>query len=88
MWGWHDGPDGGGILWMGLMMVLVWLPLILVLVWVSREFGRPPRRPEPPSMQPPTEPDAREVVRRAYARGDIDRERYLQMIRDLDDTKG
>ena len=88
MWGWHDSPDAWGIFSMGLMMALVWVPLLLVLVWVFREFGQPTRRPEPPSVQPPTEPDAREVARRAYARGDVDRERYLQIIQDLDDTKG
>jgi uncharacterized membrane protein len=88
MWEWHEGPDGWGVLWMGLMMAIVWLPLLLILFWGLREFGRPHNDGRPPSNQPPAEPDARELARRAYARGEIDRERYLQVIEDLEQTKG
>ncbi|MCC6238091.1 MAG: hypothetical protein IT299_11040 [Dehalococcoidia bacterium] len=88
MWEWHDGPDGWGLLWMGLMMAIVWVPLLLIIVWALREFGGPPRRDQPPSNETRPQPDAREIARRAYAGGDIDRERYLQIIEDLEQTKG
>lgn len=88
MWYWHDGPDGWGVFWMGLMMAIVWLPLLVLLIWAFRQFTAPPRRDEPPAGAPTQESDAREEARRAYARGELDRERFLQVIEDLDRTKG
>ena len=87
MWHWGDASNGWGMLWMGLMMAIMWLPILVVLIWALRQFGRPPHEPGLPSS-PSTEPDAREIARRSYARGDIDRERYLQIVQDLDETKG
>jgi uncharacterized membrane protein len=71
---------------MGVMMLVVSLPLLLIVVWALRQFGQPPRGNEPPSP-PPSEPDAREIARRAYARGELDRERYRQIIEDLDEAQ-
>lgn len=87
MWYWRDSGDGWGVFWMMLMMAFMWVPLILLLVWSLRQFGQPPRDREPPAP-PPAESDAREIARRAYARGEIERERYLQIIQDLEQTKG
>jgi uncharacterized membrane protein len=84
MWGWHDGPDGWGWFWMALMMALVWVPLILGGIWLARALGRGDRGPDAP---PRHEVAARELARRAYARGEIDRERFLQMMADLDQTE-
>ena len=88
MWDWHDGPDGWGVLWMGLMMAIVWVPLLLILAWALRELGGPRRSDQPPSSEPRPEPEAREIARRAYARGEIDRERYLQIMKDLEQPRG
>ena len=87
MWTWHDGADGWGVLWMFLMMSVLWIPLIAVLLWGLRGFPGPagPRESPASSLRAET-PDAREVARQAYARGDMDRERYLQVIEDLDRT--
>ena len=86
MW-WHDGPDGWGWVWMGLMMAIVWLPLLVILVWALRQFGQPPQPPAAPPRDADrasgAEPDALELARRSYARGELDRERYLQIIEDL-----
>ncbi len=87
MWNWNDGPDGWGVLWMGLMMVVVWLPLLVILMWALSQFGQPPRDRESPPPPQSTGPEAREIARSAYARGEIDRERYMQIIEDLDQTK-
>lgn len=87
MWYWGDGPEGWGVLWMGVMMALMWLPIVVLLVWLLRGFERPRHEPPPPARSSP-EPDAREIAGRAYARGDIERERYLQIVEDLDRTKG
>lgn len=87
MWYWHDGVDGWGALWMTLGMAIVWLPLILLLAWALIGGDRPWRtRGGAGPSSPPPEPDARELARRTYARGEIDRERYLEMIEDLDRT--
>jgi uncharacterized membrane protein len=67
---------------MGVMMLIVWLPLLGILVWALRRFASP--RQLPP--QPPSESDAREIARRAYARGEMERERFLEVMRDLDET--
>lgn len=73
MWYWHDGWGLG----MGLMMLFVWAPLVVVTVVLVSRLG---------SRGGPTESgiDALEIARRAYARGDITRERYLQVVEDLD----
>ena len=85
---WHDGPDGWGVLWMFLMMSFVWLPLLLILLWGLRGFPAPAGRNQPPPSPPPGEaPDAREIARQAYARGEVDRDRFLQLIEDLDSTR-
>jgi len=86
MWHSHDGPDGWGLVWMALMMSFVWIPVLLILVWAVRDLGRPSGGREQPPSTPPAEPDAREIARRAYASGELDRERYLQIVEDLEDT--
>ncbi len=88
MWNWDDGPDGWGWFWMGAMMLIVWLPLLVILIWALRQFGQPPTGNEPHSNQLPPEPDAREIARRAYARGEIDRDRYQQIMEDLGEPVG
>ena len=82
MWSWHDSPDGWGVVWMVLMMSVVWIPLILIFSWGVRGVADLNRhsRSTPPAN---TAPDAREIARQTYARGEIDRERFLEIIEDL-----
>ena len=88
MWQWSDGPDGWGVLWMLLMMTFVWLPILLLILWGLRGFSGPANRHEPPPPPSRNEAsDAREIARQTYARGEIDRERFLQIIEDLDRTE-
>ena len=72
---------------MFLMMSVFWIPLIIVLLWGLRGFSAGPLEAlaSPPRAGTP---DAREIARQAYARGDMDRDRYLQVIEDLDRTDG
>ena len=86
MWYWGDGPDGWGVFWMSVMMAAMWIPLLIVIVWLLRGFTRPSGHEPPMAPGGSPEPDARELVRRAYARGQIDREHYLQVIDDLERT--
>lgn len=94
-WMWDAGHMWGtwglwGWLLMPLMMALVWVPVLLLLGWGARLVlggGGPAPTPVPPTPPAP-EADARELARRAYARGDVTRERFLEIIADLDQTEG
>ena len=78
MWHIHDRSD-----WflMVVAMALFWAPLLLIAFWA---FGRATS----PSPRPPdrTDDGPREIARRSYARGDISRERFHEIIEDLDRT--
>ena len=80
MWGWDDGPNGWGWFWMVAMMSIMWLPLLFAAIWLLTQFGRG----GPGRNDDGDRPDARELARRGYARGEIERERYLQIIQDLE----
>ena len=76
MWGWGYPMMGGGI-----MMFLIGLPLLVgtgVLVWylsssASRGVSGPGR-----------EESSLEILKRRYARGEIDREEYERMRREIE----
>jgi len=71
---------------MFVMMAAVWLPLLVLLLWAMRYWNRPPADGHSTGRSAEREPDARELARRAYARGELDRERFLQLMEDLDRT--
>lgn len=84
MWHWHGDADGfgwGGGDWisMALMMILVWGPILLLGYFLIRAAVG--ARPDAPTSGDSAEQEAR----RAYARGDIDRERFQQVMSDLRD---
>ena len=69
--------------WWGILMLLFWALVIgggaLLLVWLFRQ-GRPPEAPPGPHG-----PQALDILRERYARGEITREQYQQMRRDLEE---
>jgi len=77
MWHWHGGWDSGEWLSMSVMMVLVWLPLLLLIAFAFRALVIPGASGRAGADS------AEEEARRAYARGDIDRERFQQVMQDL-----
>ncbi|MFN8584306.1 MAG: hypothetical protein U0446_03125 [Dehalococcoidia bacterium] len=87
MWGWHDGPHGWAWFWMAFMMALVWIPLILGGIWFALTAGRGGLRPAARDEPRHADVDARELARRAYARGEVDRDRFLQLMRDLEESE-
>ena len=79
---WHTG-DGMGwwMVWGGLMMVLFWGGIIALIVWTvqsltRREDGQ--GQPGAPRRRP------LDIASERYARGDISREEFEQIKRDLE----
>jgi len=83
---WHAGDDmGWWMLWGGLMMVLFWGAVIALVVWAvqalaGRQAGQ---RPNPPATGRSNPLD---IAKERYARGEIDREEFEQLKRDLEET--
>jgi putative membrane protein len=76
-YGWMNGF--GGTMWgIGLLFWLVIIAaVVLLVVWAVRSSGRYASTP------PSQEPDALEIARRRYARGEISKEQFEQIKRDL-----
>ena len=70
----------------GLTMILFWLvPLILLLVGIKYLFsggGSAPGNAVPPSV-PPAANSALSVLEERYAKGEIDRDEFLQKRADI-----
>lgn len=59
-----------GMGWLGMAaMLLIWVGVIALVIWGLRGLF--------PSGRAAAEPDALEIVRRRYARGELSREEYL-----------
>ena len=81
---WHTG-DGMGwwMLWGGLMMVLFWGGIIALLVWMVQSLTRREDGQGQPGAPRRT---ALDIAKERYARGDISREEFEQIKRDLEGT--
>lgn len=79
MWYGRGGWDGGDWIGMTVMMFFMWVPLLLLVVLLWRAFVVPNDRPAAGRSEDPAEQEAR----RSYARGEIDRDRFLQIVDDL-----
>jgi putative membrane protein len=80
----HWPGYGFGWGWMiigGLMMLLFWGGLIALCVWLIRSFAS--RGDHLSDTNQAVEPDAREILDRRYAGGEINREEYMTMKEDL-----
>jgi putative membrane protein len=82
---WHAG-DGMGwwMLWGGLMMILFWGGIIALIVWAiqsvtRREFSQTESPRTSPSPRTPVD-----IAKERYARGEISREEFQQIKRDLE----
>jgi putative membrane protein len=77
--------NGSGWVWMGLMMILFWGGLIVVGVLLLRGggFGRKVESPGPPGSRP----DATEILRARFARGEITEDEYRRSLTVLNETK-
>ncbi len=71
------------MLWGGLMMLLFWGAIIALIVWAVQAATA--RREEPPQTGVPRPPPL-DIVKERYARGDISREEFERIKRDLEGT--
>lgn len=79
MW-WHMYNWWGG--WLSIILGLVfWAAVVVAIVFLVRWAAT--QRPQPG----PGGPDALEILRQRYARGEITREQYQQMKADLEAPK-
>jgi uncharacterized membrane protein len=66
---------------MWLIVTLLWLPWAGLAVWLARQLGLRRNVNE-------DNPSAEELVRRQYASGTIDRERFREIMADLSSGPG
>ncbi|WP_232209295.1 SHOCT domain-containing protein [Alkalilimnicola ehrlichii MLHE-1] len=76
---WHPASGWGHMLFGGLMMIIFWGGVIALIVLLIRWLGGPgDSRSDKPQAS-----DAPDILKQRYARGEIDREEYLQRKQDL-----
>ena len=83
---WHTG-DGMGwwMLWGALMMVLFWGAIIALVVWAVQSLGRRDDGQAQSGATPPARTPL-EIAKERYARGEISRDEFEQMKRDLEES--
>ncbi|MCC6237356.1 MAG: SHOCT domain-containing protein [Dehalococcoidia bacterium] len=65
---------------MWLLIVILWAPWAALVTWLAREVLR--------GKRVNADASADELARRAYARGEITRERFMEMLADLGSGAG
>lgn len=91
MWWWGDGHMGAAG-WVGMIfMIVIWLAIIVGLIYLLRYLFWGPhgpwhgQQPGGPHAGPgDVRSDALRILEERYARGEIDREEYLQRRSDLE----
>ena len=91
---WEHGASWGAGGWlMGIGMIVVLVAVVLLVVYLVRSMTNQQTQTHPPAYYsaPPAQQaaeqrvveSARDIVQRRYAGGEIDREEYLQKLKDL-----
>ena len=78
---------------MGIGMIVILVAVVLLIVYLVRSMSNQQAQTQPPAnyAAPPVQQSAelravesaREIVQRRYANGEIEREEYLQKLKDL-----
>jgi putative membrane protein len=82
-YGWGPGMMGWGLMsWFGPWgMILFWVLLVLLIAWLVKGFGSSKGST---GAVKPAEESALEILKRRYARGEINKEEYLEKKKDLE----
>jgi len=89
---WGHGAFGGAGGWlMGIGMIVVLVAVVLLVVYLVRSTTNQQAQTHPPAYYAAAQPaaeqraleSARDIVQRRYAAGEIEREEYLQKLKDL-----
>lgn len=87
MWGWgNDWGGGGGRALMAVFMLVVLALIVVGIILLVRGLNRHDYvQPGPPQGRPsgPSSTSALQVLEERYARGEIQREEFLQRKQDL-----
>ena len=78
MWYWHEGM-GWWMMFGGVWMLLFWGGLIALIVWGIKKLAE--RRGSDTAT--PEKRDALDIAKERYARGEISREEFEQMKKEL-----
>lgn len=79
MWGPYSGGWGWGTMIIGgILMILFWVALIALVVWVVKLIIKPGQPQGSGTVQTPLD-----IVKNRYARGEITKDQFEQLKRDL-----
>jgi putative membrane protein len=87
--GWHGlGWFGGWGGWIPMiisfvLLVVIIVALVLLFVWAVRRITRNGYRSQASMGQSSGQPTARDILQARYARGEITREEYQQILKDI-----
>lgn len=80
--GWFGGAWGLG--WVGFLLnVLIILGLVALVVWGVRRIASLASRGDTSGLSFPDQRSPREILAARYARGEIDRDQYKNILSDL-----
>jgi len=86
---WHNGDWAWGMWFMPLIWFLVLAAIVVGVIFLVRAVNRSQSSPAGETTAaerhaPPPVEDPREILKRRYVRGEIDRDEYLQKRDDLE----
>lgn len=85
MWhGWNMGIGSIELIILGLVMLLFWGGIIALAFFAIRALMRSGREQDEGGVRTYETETALDVLKKRYARGEISREEYLEMRRDLE----